>query len=68
MNLLNALLVSITWDGEVGMDDYYLPDNNKTSDNDLRKQYPTLQDAWDAKQDALEKYKTLLKLIRATNP
>jgi len=66
MNILNALLVSELWEGEIGV-----PYNSKqlgATDSELRKQYPTLQDAWDAKQDALEKYKTLLKLIRATNP
>lgn len=63
MNILKALLVSeITewWD--------VYQDNTQVTDVDLRKQYPTLDDAWQAKQEALDKYNTLLKLIRATNP
>ena len=63
MNILQALLVSEVCDGP-GI----YPVEIGASDVDLRKQYPTLQDAWEAKQDADEKYKLLLKLIRATNP
>lgn len=63
MNILDLLAVSEVC--EIGWEDE--PDH-KISDAELRRQYPTLKDAWETHKDALSKYNTLLQLIRATNP